>query len=164
MVEQKRLEQPLRHAQKMEAVGQLAGGVAHEFNNLLQVMQGFTSLAREEVNPESSAYESLHIESAVGRGTRMTGYLPVATAEKHDTSSSRPPVVVGGSEMARPSCAVCGSYTLRSPSCSLVAMVAKSALTNLSRRGARTFKNRMDVKSYYERFVKCLTVRGSARR
>lgn len=72
MAEQQRLEQQLRQAQKMEAVGQLAGGVAHDFNNLLQVMQGFTSLAREEVQPESSAHESLGL---VLQATERAGLL-----------------------------------------------------------------------------------------
>ena len=44
LTHRKRLEQQLLHAQKLEALGQLAGGVAHDFNNVLGVMLGYTQI------------------------------------------------------------------------------------------------------------------------
>jgi two-component system cell cycle sensor histidine kinase/response regulator CckA len=44
VTERKRLEEELRHAQRMEAIGQLAGGVAHDFNNSLMAIRGYASL------------------------------------------------------------------------------------------------------------------------
>ncbi|HRE55651.1 MAG TPA: ATP-binding protein [Candidatus Competibacter sp.] len=56
--EHERLTSQLRHAQKMEAVGTLAGGIAHEFNNLLGVILGYTEMARQSApdDPRAAQY------------------------------------------------------------------------------------------------------------
>jgi two-component system cell cycle sensor histidine kinase/response regulator CckA len=76
ITERKRLEDQLRHSQKMEAVGLLAGGVAHDFNNLLMLIQAHNERLRSGLAPGAPAQkESLGIEHAVTRAAGLTGRL-----------------------------------------------------------------------------------------
>ncbi len=71
--ERKRLEAHLRQTQKMEAVGQLTGGVAHDFNNLLAVILGNTEILEDRLgagNPQVQA-----VIRAAGRGSDLTQRL-----------------------------------------------------------------------------------------
>jgi signal transduction histidine kinase/ActR/RegA family two-component response regulator len=76
LAEQTRLEEHLRHAQKMEAVGQLAGGVAHDFNNLLQIIAGYSDTARAELPMGGEARASLGLVlEAVRRASALVRQL-----------------------------------------------------------------------------------------
>lgn len=57
--EKERLEGQLHQSQKMEVIGQLAGGVVHDFNNLLQIMQGYTRMTLRALTPDSEEYKDL---------------------------------------------------------------------------------------------------------
>jgi signal transduction histidine kinase/ActR/RegA family two-component response regulator len=69
------LEEQLRQAQKMEAVGQLAGGVAHDFNNLLTVITGYATLLRNGLPPEVGTVAIDEIEHAVDSAASLTRKL-----------------------------------------------------------------------------------------
>jgi nitrogen-specific signal transduction histidine kinase len=73
VTDRRRLESQLQQAQKMEAMGQLAGGVAHDFNNILATMLMELGLLRAEPGLSENIREGLHdLETSVGRATGLT--------------------------------------------------------------------------------------------
>jgi PAS domain S-box-containing protein len=69
-------EEKLLQAQKLESVGQLAGGVAHEFNNLLQVIEGYTRYGMEGLDPEEDRCRDLQqVLEAADRAATLTRQL-----------------------------------------------------------------------------------------
>jgi two-component system cell cycle sensor histidine kinase/response regulator CckA len=76
ITEQRQLESELRQAQKMESVGLLAGGVAHDFNNALTVIMGSTEVLAEALPSSSEAESALdEIRSATNRAVSLTRQL-----------------------------------------------------------------------------------------
>jgi PAS domain S-box-containing protein len=72
----KELEAEFRQAQKMESIGRLAGGVAHNFNNILGVILGYTEMALDEIPEENSLYQDLtQVRNASLRAADLTNQL-----------------------------------------------------------------------------------------
>ncbi|WP_437835388.1 ATP-binding protein [Sorangium sp. So ce1153] len=76
ITERRRLEEQLLHSQKLEAIGRLAGGVAHDFNNMLTAIFGHRELAVRKVQPSSNVLEHLtQIGTAAERAAALTRQL-----------------------------------------------------------------------------------------
>jgi len=74
--EREKLQDQLNQAQKMESVGRLAGGVAHDFNNMLGVILGHTEMVLEEIDPGSRLYAQLRsVHQAGERSADLTRQL-----------------------------------------------------------------------------------------
>jgi PAS domain S-box-containing protein len=74
--ERRHLEERLAQAQKMESIGRLAGGVAHDFNNMIQSILGNASMALEELPPGCAARQSIEeIQESALRSAELTRQL-----------------------------------------------------------------------------------------
>ncbi|MEY2562228.1 MAG: two-component system, cell cycle sensor histidine kinase and response regulator CckA [Verrucomicrobiota bacterium] len=77
-LERQRLEERFIEAQKMEVIGRLAGGVAHDFNNILAVIMGYNEVMLSEVNPNGNLYQcAVEIRDASERAAGLTKQLLV---------------------------------------------------------------------------------------
>jgi two-component system cell cycle sensor histidine kinase/response regulator CckA len=82
------LEDQLRQAQKMEAIGRLAGGVAHDFNNVLTAILGSADLLSMQLDPQDSRWaEAEAIKRAADRGAGLTKRLLAFSRPKPATAS-----------------------------------------------------------------------------
>jgi len=83
--ERKRLEEQLRHAQKMETVGTLASGIAHDFNNVLTAIFGHLDMIRDKVSDRPAVVEHVEcVEQAAQRAVAITRAL--LAFSRHSTS------------------------------------------------------------------------------
>lgn len=85
ITERKQAEAALRHAQKLEAVGRVAAGVAHEFNNILQTLMSMTTIARlRDVSPEIVRITG-EMDVQLRRGAEVTRQLLAASRHQELT-------------------------------------------------------------------------------
>ena len=129
----------LRQAQKMEAIGQLTGGVAHDFNNLLMAVTGSLELLRKRM-PEDAVLHRLLENAMAGaqRGAVLTKRM-LAFARKQDLKSERTDLVglVGGmtellGRTLGPLIAIATEFPAELPAVDIDAGQLESALLNLA--------------------------------
>jgi two-component system cell cycle sensor histidine kinase/response regulator CckA len=75
VTEARSVEKQFRQAQKMEAIGRLAGGMAHDFNNMLGVIIGYCDLAQGRVNLETALRDVHQVKKAAQRAAALTRQL-----------------------------------------------------------------------------------------
>jgi PAS domain S-box-containing protein len=92
--ERQRLETQLHQMQKMEALGTLAGGIAHEFNNILMAILGYTQLATSQVPPASAVSQYLQEVHTAGQRAKELVQQILTFSRPHD--HSREPIELSG--------------------------------------------------------------------
>jgi PAS domain S-box-containing protein len=84
ITDRRELESQLRQAQKMEAVGRLAGGVAHDFNNIITAIMGYSNLLAEDIGDNQILKEDVDgIMSSAHRAVDLTRQLLVFSRKKN---------------------------------------------------------------------------------
>lgn len=84
ITEKKKMEQKIRQAQKIDSIGDLAGGVAHDFNNILSSILGSASIMRRRMSPKGKWYKYVDmIEAASRRGAALTRQLLTFARRDH---------------------------------------------------------------------------------
>ncbi|HEC13859.1 MAG TPA: response regulator [Acidiferrobacteraceae bacterium] len=83
VTERKKQAEQLKHAQKMDALGKLTGGIAHDYNNLLGIIMGYAEQLANQPGQESRAVKYIYnIQRATERGTKLTKKLLAFSRQK----------------------------------------------------------------------------------
>ncbi|MBN1883378.1 MAG: PAS domain S-box protein, partial [Deltaproteobacteria bacterium] len=96
ITEKKRLEQQLVQAQKMEALGNLAGGIAHNFNNILVGIMGYSEFLMKKKDENDSDYKAVKtiFESTIRAAEMTRQLLNIARAGEHTARKIQPEAIV----------------------------------------------------------------------
>jgi len=83
ITEEKKLYEQLLRAQKMEAIGTLAGGIAHDFKNLMTVILGYAEVIKDTIKPENSLWKFIDIiEKTAQRGASLASKILTVTKKE----------------------------------------------------------------------------------
>ncbi|MBI3393021.1 MAG: PAS domain S-box protein [Nitrospirae bacterium] len=97
ITEQRQLEEQFRQAQKMETIGRLAGGVAHDFNNMLTVVSGYAQVVLKGMRPDDPLRQDVEIIRQVAERTASLARQLLTFSRQH---SSAPRIVSLGALLA----------------------------------------------------------------